>query len=268
MIVIKNRLFQLLICLLVNIGVAGSAHAAMTVNHNHLNVAMISDSSLDSMRNLKILFGHQSIGMNTITGVADLAAQNSRYRLVINEVSSSADFGSPKLGHFRISSNKNPLGKISEFNEKIRNTYGTVVDVAFFKLCPFDIDCSTDIISLFNTYKKTMASLKSSYPNITFVHITCPLVDSEDLANVRRNQFNKLLLKEYTGKEYIFDIAVIEATHQNGAWAKFTFEGQAYHKLCSEYRITQDRVHLNNIGKQRVAKGMIYLLATIAAEKK
>lgn len=267
MIVTKNRPFRVLFCLFVSMWFVSSAMSAMTVNNNHLNIAGLSDDSLNSMRGLKILFGHQSIGMNTIMGLSDLAVQNNRFRLVINEVSSAANFSSPKLGHFKISVNRNPTGKISEFNDRIRNTYGKVVDVAFFKLCPLDISNNTDVNSLFNMYKRTMASLKSSYPNIIFVHVSCPLVDSEDLANVKRNQYNQLLIREYNGKDYIFDIAAIQASHQNGGWADFMFQGQRYHKLCSEYSI-QDRIHLNNIGRQRAAKGMIYLLATIAMEKK
>lgn len=264
----KNRLFQVLVCLFLGMNFMAAAQAAITVGENHLDVDRISDNSLNAMRNLKVLFGHQSIGMNTIMGMVELGRQDNRYRLFIGDVSSPADFNSPMFRQFKISVNGNPAGKIYEFADRMKSGYGAVVDVAFFKFCPFDIRANTDVTGLFNIYKKTMASLKSSYPGVTFVYVTCPLVDSEDLANVKRNQFNKMLLNEYNGREYIFDIAAIEAAHQNGGWATFSFGGQVYYKLCSEYRAAQDRVHLNNVGRQRAARGLIYLLATIAAEKK
>lgn len=264
----KNRLFQVLVCLFLGMNFMAAAQAAITVDENYLDVDRISEDSLSAMRHLKIIFGHQSIGMNTIMGMVDLARQNNRYRLLISDVSSPADFNSPMFGHFKISVNGNPTGKIHEFTDRMKSGYGEAVDVAFFKFCPFDIKPNTDVDSLFNIYKKTMASLKSSYPDVTFIYVTCPLVDSEDLANVKRNQFNKMLLDEYSGREYIFDIAAIEAAYQNGGWATFGFGGQTYYKLCSAYRVAQDKVHLNNEGRERAAKGMIYLLATIAMEKK
>ncbi|MFH1692553.1 MAG: hypothetical protein ABIC68_08345 [Candidatus Omnitrophota bacterium] len=265
--VMRSRLLKVFFYLSVGMFFVAVGGAAKTVNQDDLNINRISGQSLDGVRNLKILFGHQSIGMNTIAGLRDLARQNAGYSLVIANVSSLADFNSPKLGHFRISVNGNPIGKIYEFADWIENGYGQVVDVALFKFCPFDIKADTDVVALFNTYKRVMASLKVAYPDVAFVYVTCPLVDSEDLANVKRNQFNRMLLNEYGSREYIFDIAAIESGHQNGTRAEFTFRGGVYNKLCGEYRVAQDRVHLNEVGRQRVAKGMLSLLSTIAEKK-
>lgn len=266
--VIRIKMILLsIICIFIGSLFVDGAQAAMTVNQDCLDVASLSDNSLNSMRSLKILFGHMSVGFNTIDGLNDLASQNTRYLISISEITSTSpvNFESPILGHFRCGSNGYPESKISDFDGRVRNTYGEVIDVAFFKFCPFDITGTTDVISLFNTYKSTMDALKSSYSDITFVHLTCPLTVFEDTANIKRNEFNTLLLNEYNDKEYIFDIASIEATHEDGTRATFTSIGQTCYKLCSEY--TTDNVHLNdslNIGRQRLAKGMIYLLTAIA----
>lgn len=261
---IRNCSVRVLICLFLSMFFVAISKAAVTVDQNDLSLENISGHSLDEMRHLKILFGHQSIGMNTILGLKDLGRSNARYRLVISQVSSPADFDTPKLGGFKVGVNGDPSGKIYAFSDMIRDGYGRVVDVAFFKFCPFDVKGHTDIVRLFNIYKKVMASLKAAYPHIVFVHVTCPLVDSEDMANVKRNQFNRMLLNEYGGSDYIFDIASIESTHPDGRRSEFSFGGQTYYKLCSEYRVDQDRVHLNGAGRQRAAKGMVFLLAAIA----
>lgn len=263
-----NIILAGIICIFIIGLFSNTLWAAMTVDQGCLDIANISDTSLNAMRNLKTLFGHQSVGSNTISGLTDLASRDSRYALTIKQVSSVSDYSSPVFGHFYVGANGDPMGKITDFNNKVRNTYGGVVNAAFFKFCPYDIQSGTNINDLFNSYKSTMEALKSSYPNITFVHMNCALTTAADTANIKRNQFNTLLFNEYNGRDYIFDIAAIESTHESGARETFTSGGQTYYKLCSEY--TTDGVHLSdsmNIGRQRAAKGMIYLLASIAVSR-
>ncbi|MFH0790857.1 MAG: hypothetical protein V2A64_04415 [Candidatus Omnitrophota bacterium] len=241
-----------------------TAEAEITVNQNYLNIEKLSEHSMDLIRNAKILFGHMSVGINTLNGLGDLASQNEKYELTITQVFSANDFNSPKLGHFFLGGNKDPIGKLSRFSDKIRNTYGQNIQIAIFKFCPLDINRDTNVATLFNTYKNTMSSLKSAYPNIIFVHSTCPLSVGDELSNIKRGQFNNWMLNEYNGKEYIFDIAAIESAYPDGRKAAFTSSGQTYYKLCPEY--TTDGIHLNdpsNQGRQRAAKGMLYLLADI-----
>jgi hypothetical protein len=152
----------------------------------------------------------------------------------------------------------------------------------FLKFCYWDIRRETDIKTVFSHYKAKLSELKAQYPKTKFIHFTVPLMSYQDgikdkikramnmtvdtdLDNIRRNELNEMILKEYSGKEPIFDIAIVESTLPDGTRTLFSKDGKIYYYLTSEY--THDGGHLNDAGKKVVAEQLLIFLANLSEEK-
>ena len=79
--------------------------------------------------------------------------------------------------------------------------------------------------------------------------------------NIKRNEFNDLVRKEYTGKEPVFDLAMVESTYSNGSRNRFKADGNAYSALVPEY--SHDGRHLNETGRKKVAEQLLIFLANL-----
>jgi len=236
-------------------------------------------SAWEKLSQKKIYFGHQSVGDNIMDGVKDLMKDNPQIQLNIVETSKQADFKISLFAHSAIGNNEDPISKIDAFTSSIKKGIGGKADVASLKFCFVDVHSSTDIKSLFNTYKNSMSLLKKDYPTTAFVHFTVPLLRKttpslktwikkilgkkegffNGLHNVKRNEFNNLLRKEYDGKEPLFDIALIESTYPDGKRETFTKDEKSYFSLVPEY--TDDGAHLNESGRKKVAEQLLILLS-------
>jgi len=238
----------------------------------------VSSEKWEKLVQKKIYFGHQSVGNNIISGIKDLMEENPKIRLTILETNNPADFARPIFGHSKVGENKDPKSKIDEFARLMDERLGNNTDIAFFKFCYIDIIAGTDVGTLFSDYKNTMLRLRNTFPKTTFVHVTVPVrivqtgvrvwikkVIGRPIGgyddNIKRNQFNELLRKEYNGKEPIFDLAKIESTSPDGTRSAFSKDGETYYSLISEY--TQDGGHLNEKGRRTVAEQLLILLANL-----
>ena len=222
----------------------------------------------------KILFGHQSVGMNIIDGVKSFAGGDVQI-FNVDELGSNSQ--SQGIYHVKIGQNEDPTKKIYHF-EQLINKYGHNVDVAFFKFCYVDITKSTDIIALFKNYTEILDKLIVEYPEIMFVHWTVPLrvVQSGPKAwvktilnkplggaedNVQRNNFNKMLVSKYMNSGFIFDLAAIESTYPDGTVNTFEYNDEDYQALVPEY--TDDGKHLNEKGRLVVAEQLLKFLTEL-----
>jgi len=170
----------------------------------------------------------------------------------------AGDFDSAKLGQFYFSTTDR-YGKITEFDDLVRNDYGSVVDVAFFKFCYPDTD-GTDYQAVFDSYANCLDALKVAYPNVTFVAFTGVLSDDEDISNIRRNQYNQLVRDRYQGVLPLFDVGDIESTKPTDETCTFEYGGETYRKMWPEYSLT-DGFHPNAPEiEERLGKGLLVLL--------
>ena len=235
------------------------------------------NSSVTAVANMRIFFGHQSVGKNILDGINDISeGGNNKINIVESRIAD--DSSEPAFLHAGVGKNKDPLSKIVDFREIVKNEIGGKVDVAFFKFCYVDFDQTTDIQSTFNKYQETMKALKENYPQTTFVHFTVPLVearlnmkgyvkkiigryDTKREGNIKRNQFNTMLKAEYEGKEPIFDLAGIESTYPDGKNETFEKDGRTYYALAPLY--TNDSGHLNETGSKVLAGKLLYFLASL-----
>ena len=231
--------------------------------------------ALEKLQQVQLFFGHQSVGMNILSGI-ETVAEDNQVDLTIIETSSANGLPEPCLAHAYIGQNFQPLTKLDAFASKMNNGLGEAVDIAFMKFCYVDIDADTDVEALFAAYQNTMNTLQSNYPNVTFVHFTAPLksqnsgakafvkkalgkTTAESDNNIKREQYNALVREAYQGNEPFFDLAKVESTYPDGSRSSHTENGFTYYSMVNAY--TDDGGHLNETGREVMAGALIQALS-------
>jgi hypothetical protein len=212
----------------------------------------------------RVLFGHQSVGWNIMSGVADL------YRIRhVRPVPSQPQWSgslSARGGWFAqagIGQNGSPVSKVKAFNALVRSGAGRRANVVVMKLCFVDITAGTNVASLFRYYRSVMASLHAAYPSLVIVHVTAPLTTGDVADNVVRQKYNALLRAQYGSTGRLFDLALVESTTPTGARVGGTYRGYRYFALWSGY--SSDGGHLNTRGSQRAADYFLRVLSRARA---
>jgi len=226
---------------------------------------------LKLLQDKKIYFGHQSVGKNIMQGLTDLVSMQNEVEFPVIDLDATDSLPEYYFAHSRIGANTNPEGKCDAFADLIDQKISGDLDVALMKFCYVDIDENTDVQALFNYYKDTIEKIRNQYPEMTILHVTVPLMansggwkikvkrlinyqDYTDPANIKRNEFNNLLLETYKN-EPIFDLARVESTYPDGKRESFKNNGKTYYSLIRDY--THDGGHLNATGRKLVAQEMI-----------
>lgn len=236
------------------------------------SIKSIPEDSWKKLAEKKVYFGHQSVGYNIVEGLEAIMKENPQIKLDIVKIDKPAELSGPMFAHSTLGENNDPQSKINAFADYIEKGIGNNADVAFFKFCYLDIHANTDIDKAFSDYKNTMDRLKKEYPKTRFIHVTVPLTTSgltiktlikkiigKPDNNIKRNQFNDKMLKEYGGKDPLFYLSDVESTYPDGRRSSFTIKGNVYYSLVPEY--TDDGGHLNEKGKKVVAKELMLFLS-------
>jgi len=229
----------------------------------------------------KIYFGHQSVGNNIINGLKKLATPFSDVNINFISVNTPVKLPATYFTDSYVGENTKPDTKCESFAQQIGQIFSGNLDIALMKFCYVDIQSESNVDAVFNKYQATIDSLKNRYPNITFVHVTIPLVSktvgwkqfiksllgrasADEIENIKRNLFNSKLT-EYYRTEPIFDLAAIESTYPNGQRESFTQDGQVYYRLIQEY--TNDGGHLNEKASQLAAMKLLEILAKVTEKR-
>ena len=231
---------------------------------------------------LRIFFGHQSVGYNIVDGITDVMNQHAEIDLNVVETSEPQRCAKPVFAHARVGRNTDPLSKIRAFREVLEAGAGDIVDVAFFKFCYVDIVRDSDPKDIFDSYDATLKGLKNLYPRTKFLHVTVPIrsVPSSTLGglkqtfksllgkpgvldnNVVRAQYNKLLTDAYGETEPLFDLAVAESMNPHGSRC---YAGKGPRRVCvMANENTDDGGHLSFVGRKSVAEKLLVTLSEIA----
>jgi hypothetical protein len=239
----------------------------------------IPQQAWDDLSTYSIYFGHQSLGFNIIDGINSITQEIPEIKLNIKETRDVKEMRKPIFAHSRVGTNKDPISKINDFKHIIENDIGDSVDFAFFKFCYVDINENTDVEKLFAAYKNTMDALVQKYQRTTFVHFTVPLRIAQTGAivrikkligrpiggytdNIKRNEFNEMLLKEYRDTGLVFDLAKVESTYPDGSRTQFKNDNKLYAYLIPNY--TNDGGHLNKTGRGIVAEKFLIFLTNLS----
>jgi hypothetical protein len=239
----------------------------------------VPEATWQKLSQKKIYFGHQSVGNNIIAGLHDVIKENPKIKLNIVEINSASDLSAPMFGHSKIGENLNPASKLEGFVRTMKNGLGNKADIAFFKFCYVDVSGDTDVETLFNKYKGIMSDLEKQYLRTKFLHVTIPLTTVQEgfkvwikqiigkpipygyADNMKREEYNQLVHREYAGKQAIFDLAKIESTLPDGNRADFIWDTRTYFRMAPEF--TYDEGHLNEKGRKIAAEQLLVLLANL-----
>jgi hypothetical protein len=233
-------------------------------------------AELQRVAQRSIYFGHQSVGDNLLDGIRRLA-QETGVPLRVVETRNADELKPRTFGHTHVAENGDPLKKLHSF-EQAMGSPAAVVDIAFVKFCYVDIDAGTDPKALFERYRATIDGLRAKHPGTTFVHVTLPLTEEQGgtkalakrllgrapsgtVENLRREEYNALVRRAYSGREPLFDLARVESTAPDGTAVKVQWNGSEAPALASAY--TDDGGHLNVAGRLRAARELVSVLAAI-----
>jgi hypothetical protein len=232
----------------------------------------------DALAPTRILFGHQSVGDDIVQGLAEIGG----FRIVDITTGGTAPSAGPWFAHARIGRNGDPRSKSDAFAALLDTPWGRQADVALHKYCYADIHADTDVAALFAEYRQTMGRLQQARPDVTFVHVTAPLVRVQAgpkagikkllrrmphhyADNFARERFNDALRREYGGRAPIFDLAALESSRPGAAAERIRFGPMSAGSLLPDY--TSDGGHLNREGRLRMARALVVLLSGVAADR-
>lgn len=223
----------------------------------------------------KIYFGHMSVGDNMVAGIQEIVEAGGG-RLQILKSGNAPGLRPATLVHSEIGHNKDAVAKINAFAKIIDGGLGKQVDIALFKFCYVDVNADTDLNYVFSCYLQKMGELERKYPKVKFAHVTVPLRSVQTgwkasvkkaiflpvrgyADNIKRNEYNEMLRREYGGKGRLFDLAEIESTYTDGSRSKFMSRNTVYYSLAADK--SDDGGHLNSAGRKVVAEKFLIFLA-------
>ena len=262
---------------------AASACGTPPAPETKLPLKRLSDvpqAAWDRLAGSKLYFGHQSVGYNILDGIRDVAKAHPGITIRIATLGEAPGFDAPGFFESKIGKNGDPATKTDRFAELVDG--GLAVDgaVLFHKYCYGDFwdPAGPNVRGVFEHYKTVMARLRKDHPGVVFVHFTIPLKATRlpfktrvkkmlggDIVefgnNVRNDEFNELMRREYAGREPLFDLARAEATRPDGTIETFTYRGRAYETLVPDY--THDDGHLDEQGRRWVAEQFLVFLAEL-----
>jgi hypothetical protein len=221
-------------------------------------MAFLLASSCPAAAQLRIYFGHQSVGANILQGVKELGVSL------------------PVKDEF-LAENGDPLRKLENFKAALGE--GSRFDVALVKFCYVDVNAETDTRTLFERYRVTIAELQAKNPRTVFVHATLPLTTVQTgpkawakrllgrapygtIENLRRAEYNTLLRRAYAGREPIFDLARLESIAPDGSAVTVTWNGATAPAMSPAY--SDDGGHLNANGRARAAQEFVKVVTSAA----
>lgn len=234
----------------------------------------VPQDAWDRLAEKKIYFGHQSVGRNLLDGVQEVISQSKGIKLRIVETQTMPSDGGV-FAHSLVGENTKPVSKIEDFVRIIDSSSENAPEVAALKFCYVDAHDQVNVKDLFQKYKEGIEKIKSRHADVRIIHFTMPLF-AQDLTwkvrlklmagkepwelkdSIKRNQYNQLVLNNFTGKEPVFDIARFEATAPDGSLATYSYKGEEYLLLRKQY--TDDGGHLNRTGRTFIAEQFLLFL--------
>lgn len=235
----------------------------------------------ERLAQLRIFFGHQSVGYDIVDGMTDVMNGHSEIGLNIVETFEPQKYAGPVFAHARMGRNADPLSKIGAFREVLESGAGGSIDVAFFKFCYVDIVRDSNPKEIFDSYATALEQLKNLYPRTKLLHVTVPIRSApkgvldgvkQSLKsllgkpgvlddNVVRARYNELLTDAYSETEPLFDLALAESIDRHDSRC---YAGTGRQRVCvMAPENTYDGGHLSLTGRKRVAEQLLTTLAGI-----
>jgi hypothetical protein len=257
---------------------APSSGAAVVVDHATVDASAIPLVYLGAARSLDVLFGHQSVGLDIMTGLGTLAGQNAtRYGITMAgnglpyppyaDPPASWFSANDGIGGREIGTNGDPGSKTRAFDGLVRGAYGPMIDVALMKFCFTETYAENRGQPIWDLYRTAMQQLILDFPNVKFVWTTMPLAfignqpDPNDYG-LPAYEFNDLVRAHVAANGgYLLDIADIES-HDAGGSQVLGPQGRP--NLAAAWALAADDPHLGAAGQARMAQAWWHLMARVA----
>lgn len=243
-----------------------------------VSLPLISDIPEPAWKKLfqkTIYFGHQSVGDDLLQGVEELKEIYPWLNFNVKKFDNSIKVEAPQIVHSLIGANGKPGSKNIDVENLLTGKLKNSVDIAFFKYCYIDFEADTDLGKTFEEYKNTINKIKNSNHETVIVHFTVPLTENQSgikgfikkvlgkplggmLENVKRNDYNQMIIDEYGKEGLVFDLAGYEATKVDGSPNLFEYKGRNYKHLVHAY--SRDGGHLNKAGRKFIAEQFLLFL--------
>ena len=159
------------------------------------------DKNLEKIASKRIYFGHQSVGNNIIMGLQEILPNKPLKYLNIIESVGDAPESRGFFLHIPIGENTRPKLKCDDFIKQLSPELVKKLDYAMFKFCYIDINRKTDVLALFEYYRKTITQVRDRYPELNIIHITSPVRNSpDDLQTKIKELIGKFIGKQNNSK--------------------------------------------------------------------
>lgn len=273
----KNFSISIILSLLIIFMISGCDSKMNNKNLSEgVNVNSMKNNDMKLLMTKKMVFGHASVGANIVEGIDEIKTTANRMSgLHIKLITTPEEIKGPGFYHFKNGNNGQPKNKIDSFRYFLeKEDTGNKIDVAILKLCYVDFNQDTNVEEIFNYYVENIGYLKKEFPNLKIMHVTVPLYAHAwglkgfiknllhgDISNIKRNQYNEMLMNRYKNTDPVFDLAGIESINPSGKIESFNYHGKNYVVLAKEN--TDDGGHLNKRGRDVVASELLKVLAGI-----
>lgn len=235
----------------------------------------VPDTAWENLSTKKIYFGHQSVGNNILDGINTIMKDKPSIKLNIVKTTNQSDFKNGIFAHSPVGDNAKPQSKVDAFVKNIQNGIGDEADAAALKFCYIDFNKGTNSAKVFDGYKMAIEDVKKQYPSLKVIHMTVPLLKIQTGpkawvkkiigrplhgvdGNIKRLEYNDLLIRTFGNTDPIFDVSKAESTYPDGKRESFTKDGKTYYAMVPSY--TNDGGHLNDTGKKVVAEKFLLFL--------
>ena len=209
---------------------------AIIIDHNCTDLSEIGLDWVNQAAAIDVVLRHASVGGNINSGLNDIQAADSTY----------------DRSNWIFSGRGNP-GWQAKVDDLVTYTAAHLSQYQVFSM-KF---CYIDTSATFAYYRDKMEYLETTYPQKTFVWWTMPIkttgLDAYEAFNGAVRNYCE------ANEKVLFDIADIESHDPDG---NALTDGQGREIMYSGY--TYDGGHLNELGRQKVARGYWHLVARIA----
>lgn len=227
-------------------GSAATGAIGVVANEGVAAFDRLSPEQLGALKQRRVLWGHQSVGENLISGARSLGFE-------FRPVRSGQDYSEARWGESSVEENGDPERKIRSFVTLLTTDgIGPRVEAASFKLCWVDFSDATDVDELLDDYDAAMQGLSRRYPGVRLLHVTPPLTTDEAELNGRRWRFGRELIRRHRDSGLVFDLAAVISTDGEGQQCKSGNQ----RRLCPSW--ASDSGHLDEEGSRRAAKAFLY----------
>lgn len=268
-------------CAIIVTGAVGLGACGGSTPHSGAAIAAMKDPASEvtaadwqRFEQLRVVFGHQSVGYNLIAGIEAVGREQHQ---TLNVVERREPFSGPAIHHFKIGRNGEPVGKMDDFTAAMNAGIAATADVALMKLCYMDFDNEPEPRKLAARYIAAYETLSAKYPATHFVPVTAPLTVVQTgpkawikkligskpagyIANARRQEFNTVLREHYGASGQLFDIAALES-----ASGKISVDDDGVRIAALDPALTDDGGHLNLLGQRLLGAALVHHLATLPA---